>query len=367
MPGAGVGDLDLDAVADALGAHGDAAVGRRVVDRVLDQVEEHALQLAPGCRGPRRAPVRAPPSSSTASASAVGRIASTASSTSSSSRTCSIVHVELAASSRVSSKRSSISAAERAHVGAHARARSRGGLVVDDVVVDRVGEQPQRGDRRAQVVRDGGDEVAPGALLARRAARPWRRRRPRGGRARRGRRRRCARRGGPRPRRRASSRTASTSRGRGARAGAPPRRSAPWRRPRRATAKNASWPETNISATNSTTAAVSCTIATTATTRELAAQAADAPARQRPARAPTSTVAHPSGARIFSVASAASSSVADQRHGGHERGGGDREAQAAGQPSHGREAVADAPHRLDPARVLRGRPRAWPAAGGCGR
>ena len=46
-----------------------------------------------------------------------------------------------------------------------ARARRR----VDDVVADRLGQQPQRGDRRAQVVRDGGDQVAPGALRARRA------------------------------------------------------------------------------------------------------------------------------------------------------------------------------------------------------
>ena len=44
-PVAGVGDLDLDAAVDVLGADGDAAVGRRVADRVLDQVEEHALEL----------------------------------------------------------------------------------------------------------------------------------------------------------------------------------------------------------------------------------------------------------------------------------------------------------------------------------
>jgi hypothetical protein len=44
------------------------------------------------------------------------------------------------------------------------------GLAVDDLVDDRPGEQPQRGDRRSQVVRDGGDEVAAGAvgLVARR-------------------------------------------------------------------------------------------------------------------------------------------------------------------------------------------------------
>src|SRR4029079_7850553 len=41
---AGVGDLDLEAVLDDFGAHGHAAVRRRVADRVLDQVEEHPLQ-----------------------------------------------------------------------------------------------------------------------------------------------------------------------------------------------------------------------------------------------------------------------------------------------------------------------------------
>ena len=39
--------------------------------------------------------------------------------------------------------------------------------VVEDVVVERLDEQPQRGDRRAQVVRDGGDEVVAGRLGAR--------------------------------------------------------------------------------------------------------------------------------------------------------------------------------------------------------
>jgi hypothetical protein len=44
-PCRGVGDLDLDRVADPDRTYGDAAVGRRVVDRVLDQVEEDAPQL----------------------------------------------------------------------------------------------------------------------------------------------------------------------------------------------------------------------------------------------------------------------------------------------------------------------------------
>ena len=49
-----------------------------------------------------------------------------------------------------------------AHLGEVAAARAR----VDDVVPDRLGEQPQRGDRRAQVVRDGRDQVAARGLRA---------------------------------------------------------------------------------------------------------------------------------------------------------------------------------------------------------
>src|SRR6201999_4099330 len=42
---AGVGDLDLHPARPALRPHRDAAVGRRVADRVLDQVVEDALHL----------------------------------------------------------------------------------------------------------------------------------------------------------------------------------------------------------------------------------------------------------------------------------------------------------------------------------
>ncbi len=100
----------------------------------------------------------------TCRASACTCIASTVSPTSSSSGTCSRLQAISPASRRDSSKRSSISPdiASRcvlicAEVGAP-------GLLVDDVVGDRVGQQPQRRDRRAQVVRDGGDELAPHPL-----------------------------------------------------------------------------------------------------------------------------------------------------------------------------------------------------------
>ena len=55
--------------------------------------------------------------------------------------------------------------AERAHVGADARRVVAAVSASSTTVVDRVGQQLQRGDRRAQVVRDGGDEVAARAAL----------------------------------------------------------------------------------------------------------------------------------------------------------------------------------------------------------
>src|SRR5206468_3202005 len=56
--------------------------------------------------------------------------------------------------------------AQRAYVRGHAGEilAARGG-VGDEVVADRLGDQLQRGDRRAQVVRDGGDQAAAGGRL----------------------------------------------------------------------------------------------------------------------------------------------------------------------------------------------------------
>ena len=75
---AGVGDLDLDAAVVALGAHGDAAVGGRVADRVLDQVEEHALQLL-GVGGAAASVAGDARRARDGAGSACGRIASTVS------------------------------------------------------------------------------------------------------------------------------------------------------------------------------------------------------------------------------------------------------------------------------------------------
>ena len=53
--------------------------------------------------------------------------------------------------------------AEGAHVGVHARGVLAPLGVLDDLVVDRGGQQAQRGDRGAQVVADGGEQLAPRA------------------------------------------------------------------------------------------------------------------------------------------------------------------------------------------------------------
>jgi hypothetical protein len=44
-------------------------------------------------------------------------------------------------------------------VRVHRRQVAATGRLVDDLVVDRLDQQPQRGDRRAQVVGDGGDQL----------------------------------------------------------------------------------------------------------------------------------------------------------------------------------------------------------------
>jgi hypothetical protein len=70
------------------------------------------------------------------------------------------------------------------------------------------------------------------------------------------------------------------------------------------TAKKASWPETNISSTNSATAAVSWTMATKATTANWRRRPPTRE-RERASRWATSTAPQPSGARILMVATAA--------------------------------------------------------------
>ena len=150
-PVAGVGDLDLDR-RRGLGAHGDAAVGRRVADRVLDQVEQHALELLGVGARRRRRPAGARPHGPTPlrrrpRAHRLDRLPDE------------LVQRHLLhrpamspASRRESSKRSSISALSARDVGAHARRVVAASSGVDDVVADRVGEQSQRRDRGAQVV-----------------------------------------------------------------------------------------------------------------------------------------------------------------------------------------------------------------------
>ncbi len=78
--------------------------------------------------------------------------------------------------------------AEHADVGADLLQVAVAGLTGGDAVVDRLDQQPQRGQRRAQVMRGGGDQLAaglldlaPGALLHRQADRERRRQRRAGG------------------------------------------------------------------------------------------------------------------------------------------------------------------------------------------
>ena len=112
-------------------------------------------------------PAASPSSARTATepASALGRIASTAEWTSSSNaalhRPLELLRLQAGEVEEIVDQR-----AERAHVRVHA-----GGVLaplggLDDLVVDRGGEQAERGDRRAEVVRDGSEELAPHPLLA---------------------------------------------------------------------------------------------------------------------------------------------------------------------------------------------------------
>ena len=161
---AGVGDLDLDPAVHRLGADRHAAVGRRVVDRVLDQVEEHALELlGVGARGAER---RAEPGADRHRARlrggphGVDRLLEQQAD-------ADLLHrpLELAALQPGELEQVVDQRAERAHVGSHADDVLAPQLAVDHVVVERVGEQPQRGHRRAQVVRDGGEQRPAQALL----------------------------------------------------------------------------------------------------------------------------------------------------------------------------------------------------------
>ena len=136
------------------GADDDAAVGRRVADRVLDEVEQHPLDLlGVGLRGgePRRElGVHDDRAGLGVRAHRVDRLLDELVEHDALHRPVDVAGLQPRQLEEVVDQR-----AQRVHVGrdppevlaAHRR-------VGDEVVVDRVDEQPQRGQRRAQVVRD---------------------------------------------------------------------------------------------------------------------------------------------------------------------------------------------------------------------
>ena len=147
---AGVGDLDLDLVAGGIGADRHGTVGGGVTDRVLDQVEEHALQLFSGWPGPRASPGRAAARTVTCLASACaasrrpsrrrGRRARHARGTSR------VARLEPRELEQVVDQR------RRARRGASHCARVARAVAASTSRRRSLDQQPQRGDRRPQVV-----------------------------------------------------------------------------------------------------------------------------------------------------------------------------------------------------------------------
>ena len=272
--------------------------------------------------------------------------------------------------SRDSSKRSSISAPSAVTWVVIWREVAAARRLVDDVVVDRLGEQLQRGDRRAQVVRDGRDEAAlRRARLARgcRGARPWRRRRRQLGEL-------VARRWSRRRASRAPSPTASSvARSRvdvGHDAARDERRAVhgrdePGEDARATTQHDASCVETNISTATSDDGDATAAATTTVDRRELAPQAAErargAPRAARPARSPRAPVA----ASSANVTTPSPSAVADA-DGRGERAQPTREQERGASTALTAGTGSRRPRRSGGARLRRGRARSSPAAGGCG-
>ena len=157
-PVAGVGDLDLDAAVRRLGEHGHRAVGRRVADRVLDQVEQHALDLL-GVRARRlllaHVGAHADALRVGLGAQRVDRLLDELVERHLLERPLDVARLQPRQLEQVVDQ-----PREHVDVRAHLPEIAAPGLRVDDVVADRLGEQPQRGDRRAQVMRHGGDQVA---------------------------------------------------------------------------------------------------------------------------------------------------------------------------------------------------------------
>ena len=160
---AGVEDLDLHRVLDGARADRHAAIGRRVPDRVLDQVEEDALDLlGVGSRclevlrqlgaDRDRAGLRL-------GAHRVDGLEHEVLERHPFHRPADVAGLQTRELEQVVDH-----GAHRAHVDADPRDVFQARRSVDDVVGQRRAEQPQRGQRRADVVGDRGQQLAPGVL-----------------------------------------------------------------------------------------------------------------------------------------------------------------------------------------------------------
>ena len=159
-----VRDLDAHVVVLALGAQRDGAVLRRVPHRVLHEVVQHALELL-GVAADRGDVARDALCQHESLALRLGAerldgLVDQLGDADPGQRPRDVAGLEPCELEEVVDQRR-----ERRDVALRAPQRV-GGLFgpCDDAVVDRLDEQPQRREGRAQVVRDGGDQVAPGPV-----------------------------------------------------------------------------------------------------------------------------------------------------------------------------------------------------------
>ena len=161
---AGVGDLDLDLSLALLGADDDASVRRRVPDRVLQQVEENALQLLRIGSRPGRAAGElgrdADDGGVGVRAHRLDRLVDDLGDRHALEAPADVARLEPGQLEEVVDQR-----AERVDVRGNSPEVFRPLLAVDDLITHRLGEEAEARDRRAQVMRDRGHQIAARALL----------------------------------------------------------------------------------------------------------------------------------------------------------------------------------------------------------
>ena len=162
-PLAVVADLDPHEAVLGRRPQGDHAVGRGVADGVLHQVVEHALQLL-GVALHRQQRALQLLGQEQALLLGLGPQGLEVSSISSSTATCESDQLMSPASSRASSNRSSTSADSERRAADPAQRLVDLGALRDHAVLDPLDQHPQRGERRAQVVRHRRDEAATGGV-----------------------------------------------------------------------------------------------------------------------------------------------------------------------------------------------------------